>query len=152
MFVGEGPGAEEDRTGEPFVGPAGQLLTKIIQGMGFERSDVYIANIVKCRPPRNRDPEPDEIAECIPFLRGQIAAVRPKVLVALGRPASQTLLQTSSSISRIRGVWHQYEGIPLMPTFHPSYLLRSPENKRPVWQDMKAVLQKLGIEPPGPQR
>jgi uracil-DNA glycosylase len=144
MFIGEGPGAEEDRSGEPFVGPAGQLLTKIIKAMGFNRDEVYIANIVKCRPPKNRDPERDEIEACIGFLRAQVAAVQPKVIVSLGRPASQTLLQTQTSISRLRGQWKSFEGISVMPTFHPSYLLRSPENKRPVWDDMQAVVKKLG--------
>jgi len=144
MFIGEGPGADEDRTGEPFVGPAGQLLTKIMVAMGFERNTVYIANIVKCRPPKNRDPDRDEIDACIGFLRAQVAAVQPKVIVCLGRPASQTLLQTQTSISRLRGQWHKFESIPVMPTFHPSYLLRSPENKRSVWEDMQAVVAKLG--------
>ena len=144
MFIGEGPGADEDRSGEPFVGPAGQLLTKIIGAMGFKREDVYIANIVKCRPPKNRDPERDEIDACIGFLRAQISAVQPKLIVCLGRPASQTLLQTTTSISRLRGQWKNFEGVDVMPTFHPSYLLRSPENKRFVWEDMQAVVKKLG--------
>ena len=144
MFIGEGPGADEDRSGEPFVGPAGQLLTKIIGAMGFKREDVYIANIVKCRPPKNRDPERDEIDACIGFLRAQIAAVQPKLIVCLGRPASQTLLETTTSISRLRGQWKNFEGVDVMPTFHPSYLLRSPENKRFVWEDMQAVVKKLG--------
>jgi len=144
MFIGEGPGADEDRSGEPFVGPAGQLLTKIIGAMGFKREDVYIANIVKCRPPKNRDPERDEIDACIGFLRAQIAAVQPKLIVCLGRPASQTLLETTTSSSRLRGQWKNFEGVDVMPTFHPSYLLRSPENKRFVWEDMQAVVKKLG--------
>ena len=148
MFIGEGPGAEEDRSGEPFVGPAGQLLTKIIQAMGFSRQEVYIANIVKCRPPKNRDPEPDEINACIGFLKAQVAAVQPKVIVCLGRPASQTLLETRTTISRLRGQWSQFEGIDVMPTFHPSYLLRSPDQKRPVWEDMQAVVKKMGRELP----
>lgn len=148
MFIGEGPGAEEDRSGEPFVGPAGQLLTKIIQAMGFSREEVYIANIVKCRPPRNRDPEPDEINACIGFLKAQVSAVQPKVIVCLGRPASQTLLDTRTAISRLRGQWSQFEGIDVMPTFHPSYLLRSPDQKRPVWEDMQAVVKKMGRELP----
>ena len=148
MFIGEGPGAEEDRSGEPFVGPAGQLLTKIIQAMGFSREEVYIANIVKCRPPKNRDPEPDEISACIGFLKGQVSAIQPKVIVCLGRPASQTLLNSRTAISRLRGQWSQFEGIDVMPTFHPSYLLRSPEQKRPVWEDMQAVVKKMGRELP----
>ena len=148
MFVGEGPGADEDRQGEPFVGKAGQLLTKIIEAMGFARSEVYIANIVKCRPPKNRDPEPDEVEQCEPFLRAQIAAVQPEVIVALGRYAAQTLLGTSAPVSRLRGRWASYEGIPLMPTFHPAYLLRNPGEKRPVWEDMQEVLARLGREVP----
>jgi uracil-DNA glycosylase len=149
MFVGEGPGADEDIQGEPFVGKAGQLLTRIIEGgMGVKREDVYIANIVKCRPPQNRDPEDDEISECEPFLRAQIRAVRPKVLVALGRCAAQTLLRDKTPISRLRGQWREYEGIPLMPTYHPAYLLRNPAEKRPVWEDIQAVLKKLGRSTP----
>jgi uracil-DNA glycosylase family 4 len=148
MFIGEGPGADEDRQGEPFVGKAGQLLTKIMGAMGFSRDEIYIANIVKCRPPKNRDPEPDEIEACIGFLKAQVASVKPKVIVCLGRPASQTLLQTSVSITRLRGEWNQFEGIDVMPTFHPSYLLRSPEHKGAVWKDMQAVVTKLGRELP----
>lgn len=148
MFVGEGPGYNEDLQGEPFVGDAGQLLTKIIEAMGFARRDVYIANVVKCRPPNNRDPEPDEVASCEPFLQQQIASVGPKVLVALGRHAAQTLLKTSTPISRLRGKWGTYQGIPLMPTYHPAYLLRNPAEKRPLWEDMKVVVAKLGRELP----
>jgi len=148
MFIGEGPGADEDQVGEPFVGKAGQLLTKIIGAMGLSREEVYIANIVKCRPPKNRDPEPDEISACIGFLKAQVEAVQPKVIVCLGRPASHTLLQTSISITRLRGQWKQFEGIDVMPTFHPSYLLRSAQHKRPVWEDMQAVVNKLGRELP----
>ncbi len=150
MFIGEGPGADEDQQGEPFVGKAGQLLTKIIEGMGMQRSDVYIANVVKCRPPNNRDPEPDEVHACEPFLRAQIAAIKPKVIVTLGKWASQTLLQTAMPITRLRGTWSKYDGTPVMPTYHPAYLLRNPEEKRPVWEDMKAVLGFLGR--PVPER
>jgi DNA polymerase len=148
MFVGEGPGADEDRQGEPFVGKAGQLLTKMIEAMGFRRDDVYIANVVKCRPPGNRDPEPDEIAACEPFLKAQIAAVQPKVLVALGRFAVQTLLRDPTPITRQRGRWRDYEGVRLMPTFHPAYLLRNPPEKAKAWQDLQLVMKELGKVPP----
>jgi DNA polymerase len=145
MFVGEGPGRQEDLQGEPFVGEAGALLTRIIEnGLKVRRSDVYIANIVKCRPPGNRDPEPDEVEACEPFLRAQIQQVKPRVLVALGKYAAQTLLRTQTPIGRLRGRWHTYEGIDLMPTFHPAYLLRNEQGKRPVWEDMQAVMRKLG--------
>ena len=144
MFVGEGPGRQEDLQGEPFVGEAGQLLTRIIQdGMKIPRQQVYIANIVKCRPPGNRDPEPDEVEACEPFLRAQIARVQPKVIVALGRYAAQTLLRTRTPIGRLRGRWQRYLDIDLMPTLHPAYLLRNPEAKRPVWEDVKAVMARL---------
>ncbi len=144
MFVGEGPGAQEDRQGEPFVGDAGQLLTKIIEGgMKIQRSEVYIANIVKCRPPRNRDPEPDEVEACERFLRAQIKAIKPKIIIALGRYAAQTILRSKTPISRLRGQWKEYEGIPLMPTFHPAYLLRNPAEKRPVWNDIQEVLKRM---------
>jgi DNA polymerase len=149
LFVGEGPGQDEDFRGEPFVGRAGQLLTDIItRGMGLERSDVYIANVVKCRPPNNRNPEPDEIAACRPFLERQIDAIRPKVVVALGKFAAQTLLATTTPISRLRGQWHVYRGIKLMPTFHPSYLLRNPDDKRLVWADIRQVMRELGLPEP----
>jgi DNA polymerase len=144
MFVGEGPGADEDQQGEPFVGKAGQLLTKMIEAMGFRREDVYIANVVKCRPPGNRNPEPDEIEACEPFLRAQIAAIRPRVLVALGKFAAQTLLRDPTPISRLRGGWREYEGVRLMPTFHPAYLLRSPAEKGKAWEDLKLVVRELG--------
>jgi DNA polymerase len=143
MFVGEGPGAEEDRRGLPFVGRAGELLTSMIEkGLGISRSEVYICNIVKCRPPENRTPQPDEAATCRPFLDGQIAAVRPRVIVALGRPAASLLLGHDVAISKVRGVWHEYRGIPLMPTFHPAFVLRqyTPETRRAVWSDLKAAL------------
>jgi DNA polymerase len=145
MFVGEGPGADEDLQGEPFVGKAGQLLTKIIEaGMGMKRSDVYIANVVKCRPPQNRDPEPDEIETCRPFLEAQIRLVAPKVIVTLGRFAAQTLLSTTTGMMRLRGKWQDYNGIPVMPTFHPAYLLRNPADKRATWQDIQEVLRFIG--------
>jgi DNA polymerase len=144
LFVGEGPGADEDLQGEPFVGKAGQLLTKMIEAMGLRRDEVYIANVVKCRPPNNRDPEPDEIAACEPFLKAQIAAVKPKVIVALGRFAVQTLLRDPTPITRQRGAWRDYEGVRLMPTFHPAYLLRNPPEKARAWEDLKAVVKELG--------
>jgi len=144
MFVGEGPGADEDQQGEPFVGKAGQLLTKMIEAMGYRREDVYIANVVKCRPPGNRNPEPVEIEACEPFLRAQIAAIRPRVLVALGKFAAQTLLRDPTPITRLRGGWREYQGVQLMPTFHPAYLLRSPGEKGKAWEDLKAVVRALG--------
>lgn len=146
MFVGEGPGRDEDLQGEPFVGRAGQLLTDIItKGMKLRREDVYIANVVKCRPPQNRDPEPDEVASCEPFLIRQIELVKPRVIIALGKFAAQTLVRSAAPISRLRGQWHDYHGIRLMPTFHPAYLLRNPGDKRLVWDDIKSVLRELGI-------
>lgn len=148
MFVGEGPGADEDRQGEPFVGRAGQLLTRMIEAMGFARSEVYIANVVKCRPPENRDPEPDEIEACEPFLRAQIAAIGPQVIVALGRFAVQTLLRDGSPIGRQRGRWREYQGVRCMPTFHPAYLLRNPADKAKAWDDLKLVMKEFGKEPP----
>jgi uracil-DNA glycosylase family 4 len=148
MFVGEGPGADEDLQGEPFVGKAGQLLTKMIEAMGFRREEVYIANVVKCRPPGNRNPEPDEIEACEPFLRKQIAAVSPRVIVALGKFAAQTLLRDPTPITRLRGGWRTYEGVRLMPTFHPAYLLRSPGEKAKAWEDLKAVVKELGRQLP----
>jgi uracil-DNA glycosylase len=144
MFIGEGPGRDEDLQGEPFVGRAGQLLTDIItKGMGLKRDDVYIANVVKCRPPENRNPEADEVASCEPFLKRQIELVRPEVIVALGKFAVQTLLQTKAPITQIRGRWHRYHGIKLMPTFHPAYLLRNPGDKKLVWEDIKKVIQEM---------
>ncbi|HVT46415.1 MAG TPA: uracil-DNA glycosylase [Vicinamibacterales bacterium] len=140
MFVGEAPGADEDREGEPFVGRAGQLLTKIIEAIGLRREDVYIANVIKCRPPGNRNPEPIEVATCEPFLREQIAIIQPKVIVALGTFAAHLLLASDAPISRLRGRVHQIGGgIRLVPTFHPAFLLRSPERKRDTWEDMKIV-------------
>ena len=143
MFVGEGPGADEDAQGEPFVGRAGQLLTKIIEAMQLGRPDVYIANIVKCRPPENRTPLPDEVSTCSPFLLRQIASIRPRVIVCLGTPAAQTLLGTRETITRMRGVFREVGGIKVMPTFHPAYLLRNPAAKREVWEDMKQVMTAL---------
>jgi uracil-DNA glycosylase family 4 len=152
MFIGEAPGADEDREGEPFVGRAGELLTKIIQAMGYKRSEVYIANILKCRPPNNRVPLPDESANCKPYLRKQIELIRPKVIVTLGATALRGLLGVETAISATRGQWRLYEDIAVMPTFHPAYLLRNPAAKREVWTDMKAVMAKLGRElPPQPK-
>lgn len=143
VFVGEGPGEEEDRQGIPFVGAAGQLLTKMIEAMKFSRDTVYICNVVKCRPPGNRNPEPDEIQACEPFLKAQLAVIRPKVIVALGKFAAQTLLRDDTPITRMRGQWRQYEGIDLMPTFHPAYLLRSPEEKKKAWIDLQEVMKRF---------
>ena len=147
MFVGEAPGADEDIQGEPFVGRAGQLLTKIIESIGFQRSDVYIANVVKCRPPGNRNPEPQEVATCQPFLFRQIDTIRPRVVVALGTFAAHTLLGSDAPISRLRGRVHSFRGgIKLIPTFHPAFLLRSPDRKREVWEDMKQVRALLAAD------
>ncbi len=149
MFVGEAPGADEDARGEPFVGRAGQLLTDIIErGMGLRRADVYICNVIKCRPPDNRNPEPDEVAACEPFLMRQIDLVGPRAIVALGTFAVQALLKVKTPISRLRGNWHEVRGVKLMPTFHPAYLLRSPGEKRWVWQDIQEVMKLLGLEIP----
>ena len=153
VFVGEAPGADEDAQGEPFVGKAGQLLTKMIEAMGYSRSDVYICNVLKCRPPGNRNPEPDEVASCEPFLKRQLAAIRPRMIVALGKFAAQCLLRDDTPITRMRGGFRSYEGIPLMPTLHPAYLLRDPSKKKLAWEDLKAVnaaLAKVGIHPPRP--
>jgi DNA polymerase len=139
VFVGEGPGYEEDLQGLPFVGQAGQLLTKILRAIGLTRDDVYICNIIKCRPPANRNPEPDEIAACIPFLRRQLKAIAPRFICALGTFAAQTLLETSTPISRLRGRFYAYEGIDLLPTYHPAFLLRNPSKKADVWQDMQKL-------------
>jgi DNA polymerase len=145
MFVGEAPGADEDEQGEPFVGKAGQLLTKMIEAMGLSRDTVYICNTVKCRPPNNRNPEPDELSSCEPFLVGQLAAIKPEVIVTLGKFAAQALLRDQTAISRLRGNWREYQGIPTMPTFHPAYLLRSPGEKGKVWSDLQLVMKKLGL-------
>jgi DNA polymerase len=145
MFVGEGPGAD-DRTGQPFFFCDDQATTEInTKGMKLRRQDVYIANIIKCRPPGNRNPEPDEIATCMPFLVRQIDLVRPRVIVALGTFAAQTLLAVKTPITRMRGNWHEYRGVPVMPTFHPAYLLRNPSDKRLVWDDIKLVMGALGM-------
>jgi uracil-DNA glycosylase family 4 len=147
VFVGEAPGRDEDLSGIPFVGRAGQLLTEIIvKGMKIRREDVYIANIIKCRPPQNRNPEPDEIAACEPFLKHQLALIKPKAIVALGSFAAQCLLRTRTPITRLRGVWANYQDVPLMPTFHPAYLLRNPSDKRLVWQDIQMVMALLGLQ------
>lgn len=145
VFVGEGPGADEDRSGRPFVGQAGQLLTRIIQAMRLTRDQVYICNVIKCRPPQNRNPEPDEINACRPFLERQLAAIAPEVICTLGTFAGQTLLDSSAPISRLRGRFHIYKGIKVMPSFHPAYLLRNPDQKRVVWEDMKKIMALLGI-------
>ena len=139
MFVGEAPGEEEDKRGEPFVGRAGQLLTKIVEAIGLSREQVYIANVIKCRPPGNRNPEPDEVAICEPFLFRQIDTIRPQVIVPLGKFAAQCLLKTADPITRLRGQVFNYRGTTLIPTFHPAYLLRNPSAKREVWDDMKKV-------------
>jgi DNA polymerase len=146
MFVGEAPGGDEDIQGIPFVGRAGQLLTKIIEAIDLKRDDVYIANVIKCRPPQNRNPEPDEIAECEPFLFRQIETIRPRVIVTLGKFAAQTLLRTEDPISRLRGRVFDYRGAKLVPTFHPAFLLRNPSAKREVWEDMKLVRSLLKSE------
>ena len=147
VFVGEGPGAEEDEQGRPFVGAAGQLLTDIIvKGMKLKREDVYICNIVKCRPPNNRNPEPDEITACEPFLIKQLQAIKPKVIIGLGNVACKTLLKTDEGITKLRGQWKTYQNILLMPTFHPAYLLRVPKDKALVWKDVQQVMEKLNIE------
>ena len=152
LFVGEGPGAEEDASGLAFVGPAGQLLTRMIEAMGLTREDVFIANVVKCRPPNNRQPLPEEMAACLPYLRKQIAILKPKVIVTLGATALKGLLNVTEGITRMRGKWANFEGIDVMPTYHPSYLLRSPSFKKDAWEDLKAVLKRLGGEPPHKNR
>jgi len=139
MFVGEGPGENEDLEGRPFVGKAGQLLDKIVEAMGYKRSDVYIANVVKCRPPGNRAPEPDEAGTCSPFLFRQIDTIKPEVIVALGGTALKNLFGEGAKITKMRGNWTEFRGVPVMPTFHPAYLLRNPDAKRDVWEDMKKV-------------
>jgi uracil-DNA glycosylase len=143
LFVGEGPGEEEDKQARPFVGRAGQLLDKIIVAMGMKREDTYIANVVKCRPPKNRVPSPDEVAACTPFLERQISAIRPKVICALGASAAQHLLKTDVPVSVLRGQFHDYNGIPVMVTYHPAYLLRNPSAKKQVWEDMQKIMALL---------
>ncbi len=156
MFVGEAPGEQEDKRGEPFVGPAGELLDKMIEAMGWSRRSVYIANTTKCRPPNNRNPEPDELEQCMPFLQAQIASVAPRIIVALGRPASNQLLGRDAPIGSLRNKFFELDsGIRVMPTFHPAYLLREPDRKRDAWADLKLVMQelaRLGITPPGTPR
>jgi DNA polymerase len=155
MFVGEAPGEQEDKRGEPFVGRAGELLDRMIEAMGWTRQSVYIANTLMCRPPGNRNPQPDELEQCMPFLRAKLDAIAPRVIVALGRPAANQLLDTDSPISALRGKFHDRFGARIMPTFHPAYLLREPDRKRDAWADLKLViaeLARLGIEPPHPPR
>jgi DNA polymerase len=155
MFVGEGPGEQEDKRGEPFVGPAGELLDKMIEAMGWSRRSVFINNIVMCRPPGNRNPQPDEVGACKPFLDARIGSIAPRIIVALGRPAANTLLGLDAPISSLRGKFHDRNGVRVMPTFHPAYLLREPDRKRDAWADLKLVmaeLQRLGIAPPGTPR
>ena len=146
VFVGEGPGADEDASGVPFVGRAGKLLTQMIEAMGLQRKDVYICNVVKCRPPGNRPPEPDEVTTCSPFLVRQLEAINPKVIVALGATAAKTLLETETGISKFRGQWLDFRGKKLMATYHPAYLLRNPPAKTEVWKDLKKVMAELGLE------
>lgn len=149
LFVGEGPGAEEDKRGEPFVGRAGQLLTAAIEkGLGLTRDDVYIANIVKCRPPKNRTPLPDEVESCSPYLYRQIELLKPDVIMTLGQPAQLALTGVKQGITKLRGNWLEFMGIPLMPTFHPAYLLRNPPAKKFFWEDLKMVMEHLGLEGP----
>jgi len=143
VLVGEAPGREEDEKGEPFVGEAGRLLDRVLAAMGMSRDEVYICNVEKCRPPGNRDPQPEEIDACEPFLKRQLAAIRPQLIVTLGRFAAQSLLREKTAISRLRGQWREYESIPLMPTYHPAFLLRNPLAKREVWEDMKKVVARL---------
>ncbi len=146
MFIGEAPGRDEDVQGEPFVGRAGQLLTDIIKAMKLTRNDVYIANVIKCRPPENRNPEPDELDACRPYIRRQVELIQPKVIVTLGRFALQSMLEKGYAISSVRGQWLDFDGIKVMPTYHPAYLLRNPAAKKDVWADMKKVMSALGIE------
>ena len=146
MFIGEAPGRDEDIQGEPFVGRAGQLLTDIIKAMQLTRNDVYIANVIKCRPPENRNPEPDELDECRPYIRRQVDLIKPKVIVTLGKFALQSLTEKSYGITATRGKWLEWNGIRVMPTYHPAYLLRTPGAKKDVWADMKLVMAELGIE------
>jgi uracil-DNA glycosylase family 4 len=145
MFIGEAPGRDEDLKGEPFVGRAGQLLTDIIKAMKLSRDDVYIANVVKCRPPDNRNPEPDELDACRPFIRQQVELIKPRVIVTLGKVALQSLTGRAHAVSAARGQWTEYQGIRVMPTYHPAYLLRTPSAKKDVWNDMKKVMAELGI-------
>lgn len=152
MFVGEAPGAEEDKQGRPFVGRAGQLLADMIKAMGLSRDEVFIANVLKCRPPGNRDPLPDEIDLCESFLLEQIALVRPEYICALGRIAAQALLKTKTPIGQLRGTFHDYHGVPLLATYHPAYLLRSPGEKKEAWKDLQMIMKKMGLELPGERK
>lgn len=149
LFVGEAPGADEDEQGLAFVGRAGQLLTKMIQAMGLTREEVFIANIAKCRPPDNRQPTPEEMETCLPFLRRQIVVLQPKVIIAMGAVAVRGLLQNMTGITKLRGSWQQLDGIDVMPTYHPAYLLRNPPSKKEAWADLQAVLKRLGRPIPG---
>lgn len=153
VFVGEAPGFDEDRQGEPFVGKAGQLLTRMIEAMGFAREDVYICNVIKCRPPENRNPEPDEVASCEPFLLKQLGALQPRMIVALGKFAAQSICKETTPITRLRGNFRTYAGVQVMPTYHPAYLLRNPPAKKDAWRDLRevlAALARMGITPPHP--
>lgn len=150
LFVGEAPGADEDRLGRPFVGAAGQLLDKMIVAMGLARGEVFIANVLKCRPPGNRTPQPPEVASCVPYLLAQIELLGPEIICTLGNPATQTLLGVTETISRLRGRFFSHRGIPVLPTFHPSYLLRNPADRRLSWQDLQQIMQRLGLPPRGP--
>ena len=149
MFVGEAPGADEDRLGRPFVGAAGQLLDKMIVAMGFAREEVFIANTLKCRPPGNRDPQEEELAACLPYLRAQIALIRPEAICSLGRHATHALLERTDALGALRGRFFDYRGTPLLPTYHPSYLLRTPGDKNAAWLDLKKIMQRLGTSRPG---
>ncbi len=148
VFIGEAPGAEEDLTGKPFVGEAGRLFSKIVSSMGITRNDVYICNIVKCHPPNNRDPEPDEIEKCLPILQAQISIIKPEIICTLGRVSLRTLIKKDLKITRDRGQWQDYMGIPVMPTYHPAYLLRNPDAKKDTWQDIKKIMDRLGLKDP----
>ena len=148
MFIGEAPGADEDEQGEPFVGRAGQLLNNMIKAMGLSRKDVYIANIIKCRPPGNRTPERDECETCSPYLLRQIAAIRPRVIVALGAVAAKTLLAIPAAMSEMRGRWYEFRGVKLAVTYHPAFLLRDPRQKKEAWKDLQMVMKELGLEAP----
>jgi DNA polymerase len=155
VFVGEAPGADEDRIGDPFVGKAGELLDKMIEAMGWSRQTVYVANTLMCRPPGNRNPQPDETTACQPFLWAKLGCIRPRIVVALGRPAANLLVGRDAPISALRGRFHDHRGVKVLPTFHPAYLLREPERKRDAWSDLKLViaeLDRLGIKSPHPPR
>jgi len=148
VFIGEAPGMDEDVTGKPFVGQAGKLLTDIIKAMGLSRDKVYICNIIKCHPPHNRDPERDEIEICLPFLEAQLSFIHPEIICAIGRISAQSLVREDFKITRERGQWQSFRGIPLMPTYHPAYLLRNPHAKKAVWEDMQQIMKKLGLKDP----